>query len=341
MISKNFITEELDIEKDNVWDSFVVQTSQYSIFSSSFWLKMISEMMGIPLKLLVCHKGKELVAGLPLFVYKTLEGNTIKHPILTQFSGVHILKRETRYPYKKEMEGKKIFSSIIDYLEKNYDYVNLINHPALIDIRPFQWRGWHCNVRYTSELNLKKIDDIFKKIDNSVLNKIRKAEKLGIKIEQMNDTEMFYKLWRLSYKRKKIKVPLTKNIFFKWADRLLNKKLIKIYFAILKNNIAIASRLELIDVDIAYDLMAGANPNFFNTGANQLLMTSIFRDLLANGINRFDFVGADIPSIAYYKSSFGGTLIPHYQVSKAISLRAKSIRLLKDFYHFIKPTPLN
>ena len=78
--------------------------------------------------------------------------------------------------------------------------------------------------------------------------------------------------------------------------------------------------------DTSYAWAAGADPALNNTGATSALYWQYFT---ATKKKRFDFVGANIPAIAFFKRGFGGDLVPYYVsegykstwVKRAISAR--------------------
>jgi hypothetical protein len=98
----------------------------------------------------------------------------------------------------------------------------------------------------------------------------------------------------------------------------------------------ISGAVLLVDRDRIFYWVAASDLKLLGTGGNQLLIKEII-EKIAPQYSFIDFVGADIESIAAYKSTFGARLIPHYQVSKVISHRAKAVRLAKDLYYsFVK-----
>ena len=60
---------------------------------------------------------------------------------------------------------------------------------------------------------------------------------------------------------------------------------------------------------MAYAWVAGADPQHNSSGATSLLYWRYFQQCTQP---RFDFVGANLPAVAFFKRGLGGDLIPYY-----------------------------
>jgi len=323
---------ELSHNNYGEWDTFISRISIYSLFNSSLWCETLSKVTKKEYRIIGVYKDKVLVGGCCLFIRRTPEGTAVVHPLLTPYTGLFIEPRESAYSYKVENEYSQIINCIIDYLESNFDYAVLINSPQIIDIRPFIWRGWIPSVRYTYH---RKKDDIFP-LSKDIERRAAYAKDNGVFIEQGNDVKKFYQLLSKTFQRQKTVFPLNESQFAELFNELYSKSAVKMLLARTKENEIISGTLLLVDQDRIFYWVAASESNLLDTGGNQLLIKEIIEKIVPE-YSFIDFVGADIESIAAYKSTFGARLISHYQVSKAVSLRAKTVRLIKDLFHgFVK-----
>ena len=75
------------------------------------------------------------------------------------------------------------------------------------------------------------------------------------------------------------------------------------------SGIAPGTRVFVNGFATAYAWAAGADPTLNNTGATSLLY---WQYLCKIEHKYFDFVGANIPAVAFFKRGFGGDLTPYY-----------------------------
>ena len=84
--------------------------------------------------------------------------------------------------------------------------------------------------------------------------------------------------------------------------------------------------------------LLGTDPAYLSTGVTSLLNGHCFQDLKGE-FDTFDMVGANLESIAHFKSAFGGELTPYYEVitfrsavmKYVIGLR-RPLRMLQRFF---------
>lgn len=87
-----------------------------------------------------------------------------------------------------------------------------------------------------------------------------------------------------------------------------------IYYLIDKNDQIVASRGVSIWNGKAYDIVAGTIGKEIDN-ASHFLVWKILEDLSSNNVKEFDFCGADIESVAFFKMQFGGEIKISFEVS--------------------------
>ncbi len=319
---------KIKVHSDNlVWDSFVAKTRQNSIFSSSQWLLTVGAAMGIKLVFLNCYSAEQAVAGLPLFVERKIEGLTVRPALLTPYSGLHVVNRDASLKYRNESRDNSLIGSILKHLSKHYAQITLVNHPSIVDVRQLQWYGWETKVRYTYLIsNIKSQGN--SQVSADVRRRAMRAQEAGVYISPSVDFDSFYKLWVLTFSNQRDSIPLDKNDFMKMVLSLSKLGIIRMWAAFDKSGVMLSAAIFVFDKQIAYYWLAANNRAGYQTGSNQLLMMSII-DEIKQLCECVDFMGADMPRIAYYKSTFGGSLVTHYENRISTNAWAKLVRFLK------------
>ncbi|HBC45585.1 MAG TPA: hypothetical protein DEO84_10270 [candidate division Zixibacteria bacterium] len=165
---------------------------------------------------------------------------------------------------------------------------------------------------------------------DDVKNKIRKATRE--KVEIIESDNLPRELWKTAYGRRGMQPPISSVALSIWCEKLVGASLLRIFTARIRGE-DIAFRGELIYGKFAYDWIAGSSPAFHSSGANQLLMAEIGKELSALGISTWDMVGGEIPSIADFKRSFGAVDVPYFQASRAFGIKGKAFELLRKIRH--------
>ncbi|MEE9553641.1 MAG: GNAT family N-acetyltransferase [candidate division Zixibacteria bacterium] len=161
---------------------------------------------------------------------------------------------------------------------------------------------------------------------DDVKNKIRKAQRSSVQIEQSDSLPG--ELWEQAYARKNIKPPIEVTALAKWCASLIDDSLLKIYTANI-DGVPVAFRGELISGEFAYDWLAGSNPDFHATGANQLLMSEIGKRLVESNVKTWDLVGGQVKNVYDFKKSFGAKDAVYYQGERHFNLKGKVFSYLR------------
>ena len=327
-MSTEYYIKQIPKKDYGLWDSFVDTTSQGSIFSKSTWLKAVTSINEKSDYLFLgCHIGDELVGGCGLYIVKGRLSNVVTCPRLTPYNSILVVPRSSERKYKTEFRTLDIVTAIMEYLEDRFDQVTLLNHPSLIDIRPFKWNQWDVVPGYTYCLNPTELDNIYKSMQVGAIKKIKKAKKEGITVQKSDNIHEFLKLYKLTFEKQNMKLPLPEQSIIKIFNILHKKKFCQLYLAKTADDELISGNIQVSDNDNeSFDWLAGTNPKYLNTGANQLLYWSIFEDLAQKGVKMFDFCGADVPGVARHKSGFGGDLTVYYIVNRICSTKSKRIK---------------
>jgi len=189
--------------------------------------------------------------------------------------------------------------------------------PNVTDLRMFQWRGFHVQVRYTFYLHLP-IDK--RQIDHAVRKQIKKAGNNAFTCSRVVSPEEIMQCLTDTEDRNGFSYGLSVSDI-KMAQELLSEEHFRCYGCYAPNGEIASARIILHRAGSrAIDWVAGTKRKFLNSGATQGLIAFALDDLASAGATGFDFAGANIPNVAAAKATWGGRLVPFYIVS-APSLR--------------------
>lgn len=316
------------------WDAFVESSNQNNIFSKSYWLKEIAKAAHCDFKVIAVFCGQEIRAGIGIVVQNKIYGKIIKSPPLTPYSSIILPDLKVIHPSRAITEIIDLTTLIATYLEdKAYSYVNVINSPKVKDIRGFIWKGWNSSPQFTYLVHLSDLNKLYGLFSKSLKRRIKKCEASEFKLYSEDNIEKFLSLYRLTFKRQNIDQPLSGDKLRDLYSSIKLHNCVKIYFIDHKNGEPISSELIVYsNKKYVHNLAAGADPKYYETNAVSYLLWHIFQDLSKQGVEYYDFNGANVEKIEQFKRSFGGELVHYFSVSKANN---KLLQILKTFRDFM------
>jgi serine/alanine adding enzyme len=230
--------------------------------------------------------------------------------------------------YKREIKGSILFTE-------------LRNLSDLSDLQPVL-NG--CGFAYEEHLNFlldltRPQEGIWQNIRSNARRNIRKARKLQVVIEEVNDPHRIpaiYALLKEIYQR--IQVPLADVSFFQSAFEILHPQDMMRVFVAKAEDGDIGVLTLLLYKDIVYYWYTGTLREYASYRAGDLLVWHTLEWGNQNGFRVLDFGGAGRPNEEYgvrdFKAKFGGRLVNYgrnvhvhapvtFQVSKAVYQTAR------------------
>jgi lipid II:glycine glycyltransferase (peptidoglycan interpeptide bridge formation enzyme) len=179
------------------------------------------------------------------------------------------------------------------------------------------------DLTYIIDLEIGK-EKIFQAFGTDKKKNIRKAEKKGIIVREMEHVEqvsVFYNIIKDVYKRKR--VPLADISLFENSFKVLSEKgMFKIFLAQLGDR-PIAGKAVLFFKDRALAWYGGGFEEFLTLHPNEMLTWYVIGWADRNGFREFDLGGAGKPGESYgvrdYKERFGGELVNYGRYMKVYS----------------------
>ncbi|NVO66030.1 GNAT family N-acetyltransferase [Methanofollis tationis] len=336
-MTSTFRLELLKPSQYHIWDDLVDNSPQGTLFHKSWWLKTVAEKRGTDLCLLGVFRGDDLVGGCSIseekrFFFKLAFSPPIKSA--TAYGGIIIVGSDAKNIKKNEFMNNSVIESVSDYCLEHYDYSQILNSPALTDIRPFLWKGWDESVYYTYILflnNFPSLKDLSLHYDGSVRWSINKAEKNTVEILTVNDDiDLIYDLLMESYAWHKEDAPLSKNLFTALMKELNNRGACKTYVAY-HDDCPISFGTFLFYKNSASYWLGGSRRDTLNLEGSSAVLGHALKEALSDKISYIDFIGANTHPIAKFKSAFNPQIIPYYNAEWA-KLRTKFAKSLYSVF---------
>jgi len=300
----DFELSELKADRYGLWDQFVEDSPQGTVFQKISWLKSYEE---YNLKLLAITHKETIVAGIPIPFVNRLGVRFAVNPPFTGYLGVLFRKSSQKYNVRLSMERE--FSKILAKNLKEFtSYVRYVFHYNFVDATPFLDLGYSAKPYYMYILNLREnLDKILGEMEKDTRNRIRRAEKYGLHCTDGSPAEIA-ELVCLSYNRKNQAPAYSKETYEKMLTAF-SKNVPYKSLVIKDKEEAIAGGIIVYDGKRAYYLCAGIRPRSEFKGINQLLVWTLIKHVKENlKLNEFDLQGWANEGIERFLRGFGPTL---------------------------------
>jgi hypothetical protein len=299
------------VDADDTWDCFVAQATGGNLFVHAAWLQC-TELAGAgePIIRGVYDKGT-LVAAV-VGVRTQGQVKRLATPPLLPHSGFLFRQPLSDQLPRQEAERNACWQALLPDLA-TYQHVHLSCAPAVFDMREALWAKWQVHPRYTYLIDLSEDRQVlWDGLERRTRTVIRKAETAGFRVEPAN-AEGFAELYRLTYGH--TKPPVDADVTQRFVAAAVEQGLVEGYRAVTASGETAATVFFATDATQArlYAWVAGADPSYRNSGASALLYWKV---LEATQAKSFDFVGANMASIALFKRGFGGRLVSYYALEK-------------------------
>tara|TARA_B100000963_G_scaffold362041_1_gene402482 strand:- start:9406 stop:10317 length:912 start_codon:yes stop_codon:yes gene_type:complete len=293
---------------DKAWDDFVKKSHQNNIFCKTRFLKNLKIDYD---KVALIDNNNELILGSIIF-----DKNFNFSKIATLYNGI-ILSSKIDKPYKII----EVLNYYLNEYFKFYEKLELRSHYNFNDIRPFSWynhkneKKFKIEIKYTGLLKLKDIN-LNKTINSGRLQSIKKALKKGYTSSIEKDIEILDFLNKKTFAKQN----LIRGKRMDFFTKIISGESIKNSYGRLvvtrnKNSEPVSASLFLYNDKIEYYLVGGTSEEALKDGGASL---NIY-DQIIYAINQksdlIDFVGINSPHIGYFKTSFGCSSKPYFELS--------------------------
>ena len=319
------------------WNSFLRSTPGGTIYHSSQWVE-INNALAVPGQMMriICCRSKtsgEIVGGCTFLDKRKYGFRLAVNPILTQYAGFVLSAPDASKLSDSITRNHYALSLMAAFLRKHFHEISLYSAPGVYDLRPLQQKKWLVSPAYTYFLKLDNTEFLWEQFDGSVRRQIKKGEKQGYDIiTEMSESDI-QPLIDATFHRRHQQNPISMRLV---GHIIADQRLQEHRFIIAARDQAgkvVSAIIALVDDKRAYYTLSATIDSAVGSGVQSWLLWSLFTVLHDKGIREFDFLGANIPSIARFKEKFNPETIHYFS---AIRRNSHSLRLLKAIRKVIK-----
>jgi len=311
---------------DGMWDAFISASPDTSVFITSSYLAHT----GCRLGLYRCYNADEPRAVVA--VVESSDGTSAVIDDLVIYSGICFgAPTSGQSRAQRISERHEIATFIVGALTERYEAVEFSLAPSIDDVRPFLWHNYgqdterfSVDVRYTSYLSIadfagaKRLEDIeaYRQATGARRQEIRYARRDGVITEEFRDVSVFIDFYRRTMERQGEAVGLaTLERMATLVEALLGNGSARMFFSRTADGSPGSVAVYAVDTLRAYYLFGASDPALRNTATGTAILWDAFTALAARGVAQIDLEGVNSPRRGWFKLSFGGSLVPYYQVA--------------------------
>lgn len=315
---------------DAAWDTFIGTSPDATVFISSNYLAHTSCRLG----LYRCYNAEELRALVA--VCESPDGTSAILDNLVIYSGICFgAPTYSQSRAQQISERHEILAYLVGALADRYEAIEFALAPSIDDIRPFLWHNYSqeavrftVDVRYTSYLTIADFDGAERLEDIEAYNQatgarrqqIRYARRDGVVTDEFRDVAVFIDFYRRTMQRQgeTVAQPMLDRIA-ELVAVLLDNGSARMFISRTADGSPGSVAVYAFDARRAYYLFGASDPALRNTATGTAILWDAFPALAKQGVNEVDLEGVNSPHRGWFKLSFGGHLVPYYQVSMGIS----------------------
>ncbi|HTN22111.1 MAG TPA: hypothetical protein VL125_16660 [Pelobium sp.] len=201
------------------------------------------------------------------------------------------------------------FAEAVYLLKEKYDNI-VLRLTNIEDLRAFSSNGFKIEIRYTF---VKKTGDLNYSYGIQKHYK-RGRDLLKLKFDAEVDFEEIFR-YQMSFLNKK-RISVDKKVIYRYLNGLWNENKLIAFTVIGGNQLIYASGVVSLNYmeDVAYFLFCNTKDDKNKSAINAFMYIEIQKRLFDLGINNFDYMGANIKSIAEFKHTLNPYLMPVYSI---------------------------
>lgn len=292
-----------------VWADFVEGAAGATVFSGADWVRDATQATGTTPRLVGAWDGEQLVAGVAGATSGSGWRRRFTTPDLMPHTGFLFRPATTDRPAHIESERSGAAAALIEHLQTDYGRIHVTHAPEVVDTREFLWAGWDVQPRYTYRIELP--DDrsaVWDGFERRTRTAVRKAEKTGYRVESTTDIAELRRLYCQVYGGES-QAPVHGEVLERMVGLAADAGRAEGWRCLAPEGDTACVVFFVPGGETLYAWVAGADPAHRDSGATSLLYWKVMEGTKRS---RFDFVGANLASIAFFKRGFGGELLPYF-----------------------------
>jgi hypothetical protein len=322
------VTEKYRLEKaaaDSRWDAQVEASPNGTVFSRTEYLRCIDA----PFALYHCLRKEEVRASLAL-IEDVRGGATSLHDFVI-YNGIMFSPPQHRQNRSQVIsEWFEIADFVAGKLAETYESVSLSLHPSVGDIRPFLWYNYGTggakyepDIRYTSYASIddfahtRDLDgiELYREASSARRQEIRYARREGVVTKGDFNADLFVKFYDDTMRRQDIEVgEKVLGEMRRLITGLEQANLGRMFFSYTGRGEPGSAAFFAFDSKRAYYLFGANDPSMRDSHTGTAVLWDAFFALSRQGVREVDLEGVNSPRRGWFKLSFGGTILPYYQL---------------------------
>ena len=290
------------------WDEFVAGSPQGTVFHTTAWKHVVEKGGEGELTFWGCFEDRLLCGGVVFLERERLGQRTAVTPLLTPYCGL-LLDEPAGEKFSDQVtRDMRVAAALAGSLIERFSYVNLMNSPALHDVRSLSDARFELIPRFTYLVNLSlPVDELWQRLDGSVRRQVRKAERLDFEITDNLNAADGFGLFDSTFTRRGEANPISRAFFDEIveSERLRDSR--RIFCAIRQGHLE-SFIVSLSDNHTTYYALAATDEDALSDGVSSYLVWEMIKTQALDGMKTLDFMGANIPSIARFKEGFNPRL---------------------------------
>ncbi|SFB94116.1 Acetyltransferase involved in cellulose biosynthesis, CelD/BcsL family [Halobiforma haloterrestris] len=322
------------------WNRYVERSDGTNPFFRAEALRLQADDTGTTPHLLAGFKGQEAVGLLPIFEYN-------RGPITGAFSpaprswscylGPATLNVDKLKRRKADRRVRRFLEGAIEWIEREISPVyTKIVAAEFEDVRPFVWNDFDVQPGYTYVVDLADAGDeeeLAKRFSSDARSNVRNADEDAYVVEEGDNEDVGEIVDQVArrYESQGQSFHLSPE-FARAAHATLPDGSIRPYVCRVDGD-TVGGILVVESDTTRYRWQGGVKPDVdVDLAINDLLDWHVMRDGLREGLERYDLVGAGVPSINRYKAKFNPGLETNYTITSG----AFGLDLLVDRYRKLR-----
>jgi hypothetical protein len=311
------------------WDWIVANSPQGTLFSESVYL----DACGRDYDQIVICQGNQIKAGLCMI--RGADERSCELDDLVIHNGLLFVHDDTKKFVRARAERFDVTQAAIDFLDTHYDNVELALSPAFEDMRPFLWHHYHeadmslkykLDLRYTSYLDISGLIDeavsfeetkCFRAMETLRQRHVRDAIRRGAKVTAADGPSRLISFYQaLMENQGQEASPDKLHRMTGLIGGLVAAERAAVYEVVNEKSAVVYTVVYGWDAKRAYYLFGAGHPEQSESYQGTFAHWSAFLDLAGRrGVREVDLEGTNSPQRGWFKLSFGGKLLPYYEVS--------------------------
>lgn len=240
----------------------------------------------------------------------------LKMPTLTPYMNLW-LRNSTSWKMEYQLSFERtVIKSLISQLPRTVFSLQMYP-PTFKNWLPFWWKDHRVEpmMNYVMD-DLNDVQSVWANLKDTVRNKIRKAQKLGVTVEIRDDFNAFYQLFKETISRKNFNTGASENMLYQLHKEIQEREAGKIFFAVDSSGVIHGAIYVIWDCQKAFYWIATMNKAGGNSGATNLLLWTVLQELKQRGIQRLEVTGSMVENLESFISSFGAKQETYWKISR-------------------------